>query len=128
MTPSRPLILGSGDTIIGAILLTGAATRTSSPAYAQIKQIANVHTWGAALLVIGVLLLVAALAHRHLPPHLAQRPQRACASLGAAWCAFWAVCLLQTANADQRVSYTGAALWFFFGTIPHLFLSFGKEG
>lgn len=126
--PIRPLILGAGDLTIGLILLLSLPVRTSSPAYRQIKQVGSIHGWGLALLLIGAMLLTASLLHRQITPQLGQIPERIFAAFGAGWTVFWAVTLYQTAHVDERVSYTGAALWFFFGTVPHLLLAFGRDG
>jgi hypothetical protein len=128
MVPSRPLILGVGDVALGLTLATGAPSRTSSRAYAQIKQVATVHHWGLGLLAVGVLLLLAVALLRSLPPQVGHLVLRACALAGAVWSAYWAVVLLQTANADARVAYSGAVLYGCFVVVPHLFLTFGREG
>ena len=128
MLPTRVIILGLGDATVGLILLLSTPVRTSSPAYRQVKQVAAVDVWGLALLLIGLGMLLIAACRRFIPGNLTEWPERTIAGLGAAWSTFWAVVLLETANIDQRVSFTGAALWFFFVTVPHMFLAFGREG
>lgn len=126
--PTRLLILGLGDTVIGAALIFGSPTRTSSPAYAQIKALRPVTTWGAVLLTIGLLLLAGLLLHQHTAPQVNRRVEAVTGILGAAWCTFWATTLISTALDDVRVGYTGGALWLFFGAVPHLALALGREG
>ena len=126
--PTRLLILGLGDTLVGLGLLLASPTRTSSPAYTEIKRIAPVNTWGAVLLVVGLLMLTGFLAHRHVTPSINRAVEALVGTLGAAWATFWATTLMRTAITDERVGYTGGALWLFFVAVPHLFLAFGKEG
>lgn len=125
---TRLLILGFGDIAIGLCLLFGEPTRTSSPAYAGIKQAAPIRAWGLAILIVGICLLILRARHGNLLVQLVERLERGAALAGALWCGYWAGTLLNTALADGRVSFTGPALWFFFGAIPHLMLSLGREG
>lgn len=128
MIPTRPLILGTGDVVLGLLLLTGAQERTSSRAYAGIKQVQPVAWWGLELATAGVLLLAGlALRHRVSPP-VGHSTQRWAAFMAALWCGFWAGTLAQTAATDPHVAFTGAALWLLWGAIPHLWLWLGREG
>lgn len=126
--PSRLLILGTGDLVLGLIFLLSSATRTSSRAFTGVKDIAPIPTWGLTLAALGVLLLLAAALHRTVTPAISRTVVAAVATLGASWTSFWAIELLLTAASDPRVSWSGGALWLLFGTVPHLFLAYGREG
>ena len=125
---TRLLILGLGDTAIGLALVTGAPSRTSSPAYTEIKHRAPIDVWGGTLLTIGLLLLLGLVLHARVTPRLTRLVEAVLGTVGAMWCAFWATALTATALEDERVGYTGGALWLFFGVVPHLALAFGREG
>jgi hypothetical protein len=126
--PTRPLILGTGDVILGACLLLGGPGRTSSRAYAGIKQVQPVDAWGVELALIGVLLLAGVAARHRVSPRVGHAAQRGSAFAAACWCGFWAGTLIYTAATDPLVGYTGGALWLLWGAIPHLWLWLGREG
>jgi hypothetical protein len=128
MIPTRPLILGVGDTTIGLIYLTSDPLRTSSRAYSVLKTWAPISAWGTVLMGIGTVLLAAVVVRAHVDPNRSSLVMSLAAGLGAMWCAAWASQLAVTAHADKHVNYAGSAVWLFLGVLPHLFLAFGREG
>lgn len=96
------VLLGILNLGLGAVLILGAPSRTSSPSLAAARDIITIHHWGLLFLLGGVICLYA--------HHLGRRGAFA-VGIGAGIHFFWAAALYQAATWDERAGLTGIIIY-----------------